>query len=168
MQNLGADWLMTTLAPSPFMVALMQTAENAPLFMLALPAGALADIADRRRLLLLTQSWMLVSAVAFGLLTLFGLTTLWILLTLTFALGLGSALNAPAWQAIMPELVPRPELPSAVALNNYQIEPERAEEFVEAMQEMKRTLRRDGASRRDLFNDPSKPGHYVETFLVES
>jgi len=118
MQNVGADWLMTTLAPSPFMVALMQTAENAPLFMLALPAGALADIADRRRLLLLTQSWMLVSAVALGLLTLFGLTTPWILLTLTFALGLGSALNAPAWQAIVPELVPRPELPSAVALNS--------------------------------------------------
>lgn len=118
MHNVGADWLMTTLAPSPLMVSLMQTAENAPLFLLALPAGALADIVDRRRLLLYTQAWMLVAAVALGLLTLFGLTTPWVLLLLIFFLGLGSALNAPAWQAIMPELVPRSELSAAVSLNS--------------------------------------------------
>lgn len=118
MHNVGADWLMTSLAPSPLMVGLMQTAENAPLFLLALPAGALADIVDRRRLLLLTQSWMLVSAVALGLLTLFGLTTPLVLLLLIFSLGLGAALNAPAWQAIVPELVPRSDLPSAVSLNS--------------------------------------------------
>jgi MFS family permease len=118
MHNVGADWLMTSLAPSPFMVGLMQTAENAPLFLLALPAGALADIVDRRRLLLYTQAWMLVSAIALGLLTLFGLTTPWVLLLLIFTLGLGSALNAPAWQAIMPELVPRSELSAAVSLNS--------------------------------------------------
>jgi MFS family permease len=118
MHNVGADWLMTSLAPSPLMVGLMQTAENAPLFLLALPAGALADIVDRRRLLLYTQAWMLVSAVALGLLTLFGLTTPWVLLLLIFALGLGAALNAPAWQAIMPELVPRSELAAAVSLNS--------------------------------------------------
>ena len=118
MHNVGADWLMTSLAPSPFMVGLMQTAENAPLFLLALPAGALADIVDRRRLLLYTQAWMLASAVALGLLTLFGLTTPWVLLLLIFTLGLGSALNAPAWQAIMPELVPRSELSAAVSLNS--------------------------------------------------
>lgn len=118
MHNVGADWLMTTLAPSPLMVALMQTAENAPLFLLALPAGALADIVDRRRLLIYTQAWMLVSAVALGLLTLFGLTTPLVLLLLIFSLGLGSALNAPAWQAIIPELVPRSDLSAAVALNS--------------------------------------------------
>src|SRR3954470_1607268 len=104
MHNVGADWLMTTLAPSPIMVALMQTAETAPTFLLALPAGALADIVDRRRLLLLTQAWMLASAVALGVLTLFGLTTPLSLLFLTFTLGLGAAMNAPAWQAIVPEL----------------------------------------------------------------
>jgi MFS family permease len=109
---------MTSLAPSPLMVGLMQTAENAPLFLLALPAGALADIVDRRRLLLYTQAWMLVSAVALGLLTFFGLTTPLVLLLLIFSLGLGSALNAPAWQAIVPELVPRSELPAAVSLNS--------------------------------------------------
>jgi MFS family permease len=118
MHNVGADWLMTTLAPSPWMVALMQTAENAPLFLLALPAGALADIVDKRRLLLYTQGWMLLSAVSLAVLTLLGLTTPWVLLILIFCLGLGSALNAPAWQAIIPELVPRSELPAAVSLNS--------------------------------------------------
>ncbi len=118
MHNVGADWLMTSLAPSPLLVALMQTAENAPLFLLALPAGALADIVDRRRLLLYTQGWMLISAVALGLLTIFGLTTPPVLLALIFCLGLGAALNAPAWQAIVPELVPRDELAGAVSLNS--------------------------------------------------
>jgi MFS family permease len=118
MHNVGADWLMTTLAPSPWMVALMQTAENAPLFLLALPAGALADIVDKRRLLIYTQGWMLLSAVSLAVLTLLGLTTPWVLLILIFCLGLGSALNAPAWQAIIPELVPRSELPAAVSLNS--------------------------------------------------
>jgi len=96
----------------------MQTAENAPLFLLALPAGALADIVDRRRLLLVSQGWMLISAVTLALLTLLGLTTPWILLLLVFSLGLGAALNAPAWQAIMPELVSRSELPAAISLNS--------------------------------------------------
>jgi MFS family permease len=118
MHNVGAEWLMTTLAPTPFMLGLMFTAENAPTFLLALPAGALADIVDRRRLLLFTQAWMLVAAIALGLLTLFGLTTPWVLLLLTFGLGLGAALNAPAWQAIVPELVPREELPLAISLNS--------------------------------------------------
>jgi MFS family permease len=118
MHNVGADWLMTTLEPSPLMVALMQTAENAPLFLLALPAGALADIVDRRRLLLYTQAWMLASAISLAVLTLLGLTTPGVLLLLIFCLGLGSALNAPAWQAIIPDLVPRSELPAAVSLNS--------------------------------------------------
>ena len=118
MHNVGAEWLMTSLAPTPLVVALMQTAENAPMFLLALPAGALADIVDRRRLLLLTQTWMLISAVALALITLLGLATPAVLLLLTFALGLGAALNAPAWQAIVPELVPRSELPLAVSLNS--------------------------------------------------
>jgi MFS family permease len=118
MHNVGAEWLMTTLAPTPIMVALMQTAENSPTFLLALPGGALADIVDRRRLLIFTQTWMLVAAVALGVLTLAGRTTPWVLLALTFMLGLGAALNAPAWQAIVPELVPREELPVAVSLNS--------------------------------------------------
>src|SRR5215213_3799871 len=118
MHNVGAEWLMTTLAPTPFIVALMQTAETAPTFLLALPAGALADIVDRRRLLLFSQAWMLCAAVALAAAALLGLTTPLVLLLLIFSLGLGAALNAPAWQAIVPELVPRSELSSPVSLNS--------------------------------------------------
>jgi MFS family permease len=117
MHNVGAEWLMTTLAPTPFVVALMQTAETAPTFLLALPAGALADIVDRRRLLLFSQAWMLVAAVGLAVSTLFGVVTPSVLLLLTFGLGLGAAMNAPAWQAIVPELVPRKELTAAISLN---------------------------------------------------
>lgn len=118
MHNVGAEWLMTTLAPTPFIVALMQTAETAPTFLLALPAGALADIIDRRRLLLFSQAWMLVAAIGLAVATLAGVTTPVVLLVLTFGLGLGAAMNAPAWQAIVPELVPRRELTAAVSLNS--------------------------------------------------
>jgi MFS family permease len=118
MQNVGAAWMMTTLAPSALLVALVQTATNLPVFLLGVPAGAIADIVDRRKLLLITQGGMLAAAAALGALTLAGATGPWTLLWLTFALGLGSTMNGPAWQAIMPELVPRKELPSAIALNS--------------------------------------------------
>ncbi|MGH7247458.1 MAG: MFS transporter, partial [Pseudomonadota bacterium] len=115
MQNIGAAWLMTTLSASPLMVALIQTAASLPLFMLALPAGALADVVDRRRLLIFSQGWMLVAAGLLGALTLAHATTPWTLLVLSFALGLGSAMNAPAWQAIVPEVVTRNDLAPAIA-----------------------------------------------------
>ncbi len=116
MHEAAGAWLMTTLAHSPLLVALMQTAASLPFFLLAFPAGALADVVDRRRLLLVTQTWMLLAAAALGALTLAGRTTPELLLGLTFALGLGSAMTAPAWQAITPELVPRGDLPAAIAL----------------------------------------------------
>src|SRR6185437_12552483 len=99
---------MTKLTPSPMLVALMQTATSLPIFLTGLPAGALADIVDRRRLLLFAQTWMLVVAGALGGLTLVGLMNPWLLLIFTFALGIGSAFNAPAWQAVIPEVVTRP------------------------------------------------------------
>lgn len=126
MQNVGGVWLMTSLTPSPLMVALMQTATSLPVFLVGLPAGALADIADRRRLLLFWQGWMLVTAAALGVLTSVGATTPSLLLILTFALGLGAAMNAPAWQAIIPELVARSDLPAAVTLNGVGINLARA------------------------------------------
>lgn len=116
MEDVGESWLMVSLTTSPILVALVETAGSLPIVLLAVPAGALADVVDRRRLLLITQSWMLVSAALLGLLTLWGLVTPWILLLLTFTLGLGTAINGPAWQAIIPELVPRRELPAAVTL----------------------------------------------------
>lgn len=117
MHDVGAAWLMTSLSPSPFLVALMQAASSLPFFLLALPAGALADVIDRRRMLLLTQGWMLIAAALLGVLTVAGITTPWILLILTFALSVGSAMNMPVWQAIVPELVPKEELSSAVTLS---------------------------------------------------
>ncbi len=126
MQEAAGAWLMTTLAPEPLLVALMQTAASLPFFLLAFPAGALADVVDRRRMLLATQTWMLLAATALGLLALAGRITPEVLLGLTFAIGVGSAMNAPAWQAMIPELVPRPELPAAIALGSVALNVARA------------------------------------------
>lgn len=126
MHDASAAWLMTTLDPSPLMVSLMQTATSLPFFLLALPAGALADIVDRRRLLLVTQAWMVCAATALGACTLLQVTGPWTLLGLTLALGLGAALNAPAWQATTPELVPAEQLPAAVALTGISVNVARA------------------------------------------
>src|ERR1051325_5257003 len=101
MQTVGAAWLMTSLTTSPLLVALMQTATSLPVFLVGLPAGTLADVVDRRKLLLVTQAGMLLGALVLGLLTLAGLTSAWTLLAFTFLLGLGAALNAPAWQALI-------------------------------------------------------------------
>ncbi len=117
MQNIGAVWLMTNLTDSPFLIALMQVATSLPIFLFALPAGALADIIDRRWMLMVAQLWMLVAALLLGILTVFGMTTPFTLLALTFLLGLGAAMNAPVWQAAVPEIASREELSEAVALN---------------------------------------------------
>jgi MFS family permease len=118
MQNAGAAWLMVTLAPSALLVALVQTATNLPVFLLGVPAGAIGDIIDRRKILIVSQGFMLAAAGILGLLTVTGKTGPWTLLWLTFALGLGATMNGPAWQAIMPDLVPMSELPAAIALNS--------------------------------------------------
>jgi len=118
MQDVGAAWLMTTLSPSPVMVALVRAANALPMFLLALPAGALADVLDRRRVLLVTQFWMLASAATLAALTLLDLTTPALLLALTASLAIGTAFNAPAWHAIVPELVPRSQLVAAISLNS--------------------------------------------------
>ncbi|PSF38981.1 arabinose ABC transporter permease [Aphanothece hegewaldii CCALA 016] len=118
MQDTAGTWLMTSLTTSPLLIALMQTAATLPILLLGLPAGATADIFDRRKLLIFWQSWMLVTALILSVLTFMGWMNPWLLLTLTFCLSLGAAMNNPAWQAIVPELVPRSELPAAIALNS--------------------------------------------------
>ncbi len=118
MQEVGAAWLMTTLTPSPLSVTLIQAGSSLPMFFLAIPSGALADIVDRRRMLIATQTWMLAAAATLGVVTLTGHVTPAALLLVTFAMGFGVALNGPAWQAVVSELVPRDELPAAVALNS--------------------------------------------------
>jgi MFS family permease len=118
MQNVGAAWVMGDLRSDPIYVALVQTAVTLPVFLLGLPAGALADIVDRRRLLIATQAAMLVAALALAILQFLDATTPASLLGLTFLLGLGGALNLPAYQAIQPELVPREQFGQAVALSS--------------------------------------------------
>jgi MFS family permease len=118
MQDTAGTWLMTVLTTSPLLIALMQTAASLPVVMLGLFAGATADIFDRRRLLLFWQAWMLSAVALLSVLTFFNIISPWVLLTLTFLLNIGTAMNSPAWQAIMPELVPREQLPDAVSLNS--------------------------------------------------
>src|SRR4051812_24622513 len=117
MHNVGAAWLMTSLTHSPLLIALLTTMGSLPIFLVGLPAGALADVLDRRRIVLLAQVWMLVVATVLGVLAFMGFMSPWMLLGLTFLLSLGGALSGPAWQAIMPELVGKEQLASAVALN---------------------------------------------------
>jgi len=117
MQDTAGTWLMTVLTTSPLLIALMLTAASLPVLILGLFAGATADIFDRRRLLIFWQVWMLASVALLAVLTLLGVITPWTLLVLTFLLNVGSAMNNPAWQAIVPELVPREEIPNAVMLN---------------------------------------------------
>jgi len=118
MQNVGAGWLMTQLTMSPLMVSLVQGAATLPVFLVILPAGALADMVDRRRFLLITQGWMVLAAGALGVMSLLGSVTPWSLLLLTFILGLGAVMNDPAWQAITPEVVSAECHAPAVALNS--------------------------------------------------
>jgi MFS family permease len=117
MQDTAGTWLMTVLTTSPLLIALMQTAASLPVLLLGLLAGATADIFDRRKLLIFWQAWMLGSVGILALLTFVGYVSPWALLAFTFLLNIGSAMNNPAWQAIVPELVPRAMIPETVSLN---------------------------------------------------
>lgn len=117
MHAVGAAWLMTSLTQSPLLIALLTTMGSLPIFLVGLPAGALADVMDRRKIVLVTQVWMLVVAAVLGVATFVGIMSPTILLALTFLLSLGGALSAPAWQAILPELAGKEHLTAAVALN---------------------------------------------------
>jgi MFS family permease len=126
MHDVGAGWLMTTLNPSPLLVSLVQAATTLPMFVLALPAGALADIADRRWFLLAATVFMTCTALALGLLVAAGGMTPGALLAFTVAMGIGTAMGGPAWQSMVPQLVPREDLAPAVALNSVGVNVARA------------------------------------------
>jgi MFS family permease len=117
MQNVAGVWLVTTLTTSALLVALMQTATSMPAFLLSLPSGAIGDLIDRRRLLLATQGFMAVVALALGAFALSGHISALEVLGFTFLLGMGAAVNGPIWQTVATELVPRPVLPFAITLN---------------------------------------------------
>lgn len=117
MNDVAAAWLMTSLTTSPAWVALVQTASTLPVFLLGLPSGALADILDRRRYFVITQFWVAAVALLLCAAILSGVVTPPLLLALTFANGIGLAMRWPVFAAIVPELVPRTQLPAALALN---------------------------------------------------
>ena len=117
MQATVAAWLMATLTPSPLMVALVQTASTAPTLLFGLAAGALADIIDRRRIILFTQIVLLTATAIVGTITILGWIGPLTLLALTFVIGAGFTVYMPAQQASVNDLVARTELSRAVALN---------------------------------------------------
>ena len=117
MNDVAAAWMMTSLTATPIWVALVQTASTLPVFLLGLPSGALADILDRKRYFLVTQLWVAVVALLLSAVIFVGAVSPPVLLALTFANGVGLAMRWPVFAAIVPELVPRPQLPAALALN---------------------------------------------------
>jgi MFS family permease len=117
MQSVGAAWLMGDLGASSALIAMVQTATFLPVFLVGIPAGVLADVFDRRILLMVAQAGMMLAAVAMAILTFTGSITVGGVLALTFALGAGVALNSPAWSAIQPDLVPKEQFGQAVALS---------------------------------------------------
>jgi MFS family permease len=117
-QSVGASWMMLSIAASPDMVALVQASTALPIMLLSLVAGAMADNMDRRRVMVFAQIFMLSVSLALSICAWAGLVGPWTLLLFTFAIGCGSAFFAPAWQASVGDMVPRPEVPGAVALNS--------------------------------------------------
>jgi predicted MFS family arabinose efflux permease len=117
-QSVGASWMMLSIAPSPDMVALVQASVSLPIMLLSLVAGAMADNMDRRRIMLGAQTFMFGVSIALALCAWFGLIGPWLLLLFTFLIGCGSAFHNPAWQASVGDMVPRAEVPGAVALNS--------------------------------------------------
>ncbi len=126
MQSVGAAWLMVSLSAGPMYVALIQTASALPFFLLALPAGAIGDIVDRRKVILSTETWMLLIATTIAGLTIAGRMSPVMLLILTFALSAGDAFETPTWRAVLPELVQKEDLPAASALNGIEFNLARA------------------------------------------
>ena len=117
-QAVGAAWLMTSLTTSEGMVALVQSSVTLPIMIFSLTAGVFADNFDRRKIMLWAQAFMCLASVGLAFLAFEGMLTPWLLLAFTFLIGCGTALHNPSWQATMGDIVPRDDLPTAVALNS--------------------------------------------------
>ena len=117
MYSVASGWLMTSLDPNPFIVSLVQVANSLPMFLFAIPAGALADIVNQRRFLIIGESTITVVSSAFAALVWLHLVGPVSLLVFGFIVTVGSAMTAPAWQSVVGQLVPKSDLPSAVAAN---------------------------------------------------
>jgi predicted MFS family arabinose efflux permease len=114
----GASWLMSELDASPWNVSLVRTAMAIPVFVLSLPAGVVADWVDRRKVLIITQLYLLTIASAMAAMTYFNWMTPTLLLTMTLCMGLGMVVHVPTWQSIIPDLVPKGSIPAAVGLGS--------------------------------------------------
>ena len=117
-QAVAASWLMTTIATSPDMVALVQASMALPVMLFSLAAGAISDNYDRRLIMLISQTFMFAASTTLAVLTWSGLIGPWLLLTFTFLIGCGIALNNPAWQSSVGDMVPRHDIPAATILNS--------------------------------------------------
>lgn len=121
MQTAAAGWVMTDLAPRDhreMFVALLAAAGTCPVFLFGFLAGVLADRFDRRKYLIATQLWMMLSSAVLAVLAFTGLLSAWSLIAVMFCMGIGNAMNGPVWHAVVPEMVGRRYLPGAVALNS--------------------------------------------------
>lgn len=116
-QSVGAGWMMTTLTDSHNMVALVQASTTLPIMVFSIAAGALADNFDRRIVMLIAQSGLMLVSLLLAAMAILGLLNPWLLLAFTFLIGCGTALFNPSWQASMGDIVPRSDLPGAVTLN---------------------------------------------------
>ena len=126
MYSAASGWLMTSLNPDPLIVALVQAASSLPIFLFAIPAGALADIFDKRKFLLVVESLTTAVSAVYAAIVGFGLATPGNLLLFTFLIGAAGALTVPAWQAVVPQLVPKDDLPPAIAANSAGVNVSRA------------------------------------------
>lgn len=126
MYSAASGWLMTSLNPDPLVVALVQTATTLPIFLFAIPAGALADIFDKRRFLIVFEVLNTALCAVYAAMVGLGLATPDNLLLFTFLIGAAGALTLPAWQSIVPQLVPKEDLTSAVAANSVGVNISRA------------------------------------------
>jgi MFS family permease len=117
----AASWVMNMLSPSPFLLSLMSTVASLPFFFFTLPAGALADMVDRRKLMLIMNFWLSCTAALLALCGFLGFLSPWILLFCVFLTGIGFAFNSPAWTAVVPDIVTDAELPSAATLGGLQL-----------------------------------------------
>ena len=117
-QSVGAAWLMTSIGGSAALVAMVQASTTLPVMLFSLAAGAIADNSDRRNLMLISQLFLFSVSIALTIFSYLGLMTPWLLLGFTFLVGCGTAFNGPAWQSLVGEMVPRSDLPSAIALNS--------------------------------------------------
>ncbi len=118
MQNMSAQWLMAELTESPFFVSLVQASMNLSIFLVSLPGGVMADMVDRRRIMLGTLLVLMATTSLIGILAITGIITPFLLLVITFVFGMAAAFMSPAYQASLPTLVPRTQLPSALTLGS--------------------------------------------------